>query len=121
MAEEVKMAINTHQQLTLAGGGVAITLHYSGARREYVYGWAVYRVNGKGQQIITDPNVHWADYGKKVFRGEGINFHERQRNALEQAKKWVAEQGWYTGEWKRNRMRDYVPSEINKRFPLRQN
>lgn len=111
--------INTHEQLVRSGGGVAITLHYSGARREYVYGWSVYRVNADGKQVVTDPNAHWSDYGKKVFRGEGSSFHGRQRNALESAKRWVAEQGWYEGEWKRNRMRDYVPKEADQRFPIK--
>jgi predicted metalloprotease with PDZ domain len=46
---------------------------------------------------------------------------ERKRAALDAAKKWVAEQGWYDGKWARNRMHDYVPVHVNKQFPLRKN
>lgn len=114
---------NTHEQLVKAGGGVAITPSYTGTRTQYFYGWAIYRVNEHGKQIATDPKAHWSDYGKKVFSAsfgvEGGSPAERSRNALAAAKQWVAERGWYEGEWTRNRMRDYVPKEINKRFPLR--
>lgn len=115
--------INTYDQLRAAGGGVAIVPSYSGTRTQYFYGWGILRVNDKGKQVITDPAAHWTDNGKKVFSAsfgtEGDTRAERSRNALAQAKQWVAEQGWYNGEWTRNRMRDYVPKEINKRFPLR--
>lgn len=114
--------INTYDQLRAAGGGVAILSSYTGTRTQYFYGWAVWRVGANGKQIVTDPKAHWSDYGKKVFSATGAagaTPAERSRNALTQAKQWVAEQGWYDGEWTRNRMRDYVPREINKRFPLR--
>lgn len=114
--------VNTHDQLKRAGGGVAIMPSYLGARERFFYGWAVYRINERGKQIVTDPEAHWANYGQKVFRAmgqKGDTRAERSRNALAAAKKWVAEQGWYDGEWMRNRTRDYVPKEINKRFPIR--
>lgn len=115
-------AINTHDQLRKAGGGVAILPSYVGARTQYFYGWSVYRVGADGKEIPTDPNTHWTNYGRKVFsklpQQNGLTPAERSRGALEAAKRWVAEQGWYDGEWTRNRMRDYVPKEINKRFPL---
>ena len=113
---------NTHEQLKAAGGGVAIVPSYTGGRTQYFRGWAVYRLNGQGKQVVTDPSAHWQDYGKKVFstmQAEGSTPAERSRFALSQAKAWVAKQGWYSGEWKRNRIRDYVPAEINKKFPLR--
>lgn len=115
--------INTYDQLRAAGGGVAIVPSYSGTRTKYFYGWGVMRVNGAGKQVITDTDAHWSDYGKKVFSAsfgtEGDTHAERSRNALIAAKKWIAEQGWYDGEWQRNRARDYVPKDINKRFPIR--
>lgn len=114
--------INTYDQLRAAGGGVAISPSYTGARTEYFYGWAVWRVGADGRQIVTDPKAHWADYGKKVFsttQAGGTTPAERSRNALAAAKKWVAERGWYDGEWMRNRMRDYLPKDINKRFPIK--
>ena len=115
--------INTHDQLRRAGGGVAIMPSYVGVRTQYFYGWAVYRVGPDGKAIPTDPNAHWTNHGKKVFsklsQQNGLTPAQRSSGALEAAKQWVAEQGWYNGEWARNRMRDYVPREINKRFPLR--
>lgn len=115
--------VNTHDQLVAAGGGVAIMPAYTGTRTQYFYGWAIYRVNEHGKQVVTDPKAHWSDYGKKVFSTLGQKGNtpaERSRNALAAAKAWVAEQGWYDGEWTRNRRRSYVPKEINKRFPIRQ-
>jgi hypothetical protein len=115
-------AINTHDQLCLAGGGVAITSSYGGARTLYFNGWAIYRI-ANGKQVVTDPNAHWQDHGKRVFHtfAESGTPAERKRAALDAAKKWVAEQGWYDGKWARNRMHDYVPVHVNKQFPLRKN
>lgn len=117
----VKEIINTHDQLVAAGGGVAIMPSYTGTRTQYPYGWAVYRLNASGQRVITDPEAHWSDYGKRVFshsKHSGTPA-EQKRASLETAKQWIAEQGWYEGEWVRNRMRDYVPKDINKQFPIR--
>lgn len=114
MAREI---INTHDQLRAAGGGVAIVPASLPGRSPYQYGWAVYRVNAEGKGLVTDKDAAWYEYGKKVFsdlRSEG-----GRMGALAAAKAWVAEQGWYDGPWTRNRMRDYVPTEMNKQFPLR--
>lgn len=115
-------AINTHDQLRKAGGGIAITVATGGIRQTYVNGWYVYRLGPDLRPIPTNPDAPWYDHGKKWFgnsSAEGKTFHERQRNALETAKRWVAEQGWYDGEWVGNRDRCYVPKDINKRFPIR--
>jgi hypothetical protein len=114
-------AVNTHEQLKFAGGGVAIVVTRGGARTDYVNGYGVYRLDAGGKVIPTRPGAPWYDYGKKVFLSSMLNgnFHERQRAALAKAQQWVAAQGWYDGEWARNRSGDYVPAEINKRFPLR--
>ena len=113
--------VNTYDQLVASGGGVAIIPNYTGTRTQYFYGWAVWRVNAKGQSIVTDPKAHWQDHGKRVFSASGHKGTSTQRRkaALEAAKQWVADQGWYSGEWARNRMHDYVPREVNKKFPLR--
>ncbi len=113
--------VNTHQQLVAAGGGIAIVTHRGGARSDYVAGWGVYRVGPDGKKIDTNPNAPWYDYGKKVFLNSSFSgsFHERSRAALERAKQWITEQGWHKGNWKRNRMRDYVPAEIDLKFPIR--
>jgi hypothetical protein len=112
---------NTHQQLVRAGGGVAIVLSYGGIRDRYVDGWSIYRVNAAGKHVPTDPDVPWYHHGNKWISSTSLEgtFAERQREALEIAKNWIAEQGWYSGEWRRNRARDYVPVEIDKRFPIR--
>jgi len=114
-------AINTHEQLKLSGGGVAIVLSYGGIRTQYVDGWSIYRVDSNGKQISTDTMAPWYCHGKKWISSTNLSgtFAERQRAALELAKKWVAEQGWYDGEWSRNRLRDYVPTAVNKQFPIR--
>lgn len=120
MSREIR---NTHDQLMAAGGGVAIMPAYTGTRTMYRNGWVVYRLAANGKQIVTDPKAHWADYGKKWFseslQPNRATVKEARAAALETAKKWIAEQGWYDGEWKRNRQRDYVPADINKRFPIR--
>jgi hypothetical protein len=80
--------INTYQQLRAAGGGVAITPSYNGIRTQHFHGWAVYRVNAEGKQIVTDTNAHWSDYGKKVFSAhfrDGDSPAERSHNALAEA------------------------------------
>jgi hypothetical protein len=114
-------ATNTHEQLTLSGGGVAIVTSYGGIRIQHVDGWSIYRVGPDGKQVPTDTSAPWYCYGKKWISSTSLNgsFSERQRTALEIAKQWIAEQGWYKGKWARNRMRDYVPAEVNRRFPIR--
>jgi hypothetical protein len=114
--------INTYHQLHAAGGGVALTAHYTGIRTMSFNGYGVYRVNTQGKQLVTDKDAHWQHYGMKIFSlssAAGDTKKERKANALEAAKRWVAEQGWYTGKWERNRVQDYVSKEINERFPLR--
>lgn len=106
--------INTYDQLVRAGGGVAILPSYTGTRTQYFYGWAIWRIGPNGKTIVTDPKAHWQEKGKKVFSA-GLD----KMAALETAKTWIKEQGWYDGKWARNRMRDYVPKDVNKRFPLR--
>ncbi len=118
-----KEIINTHDQMVAAGGGVAIVPAFAGTRTQYQCGWAIYRVNSNGQAVVTDPLAHWQNNHKKVFSDfaqDGSTTLERRRAALEAAKQWVAEQGWYSGEWARNRQRDYVPKDINKQFPLKE-
>lgn len=107
--------INTHDQLAAAGGGIAICPAYSGARRDYRNGWCVYHVNAVGQQVVTDKNAHFTDYGRKRF-GE---FGTSRAEALEEAKRWVAETYGERGPWVRNRLGDYLPERIHKAHPLR--
>jgi hypothetical protein len=106
--------INTHDQLTAAGGGPAITSIYTPGRDPVFCGWGVYRVNEHGKQVVTDAHAAWYNHGNKVFhttRGDRMA-------ALQAAKDWVANYLGEPGPWVRNRMRDYVPRHINERFPL---
>lgn len=111
----MKEIINTHDQLVAAGGGIAICPAYSGAREMHRNGWNVYRVGEKGDRIATDPNAHWTDHGEKRFS----EVEQTREQALEAAKRWVADTYGEHGPWKRNRMYDYVPERIAKAHPLR--
>jgi hypothetical protein len=109
--------INTHDQLVAAGGGVALIYLASTAGQRGGMGarFHVYRIGADGRQRVTDPNAHWSDSHCKTFHV----FVKSREEQLAAAQAWVAEQGWYTGLWARNRMGDYVPADIHKRFPLR--
>jgi hypothetical protein len=110
-----KEVINTHDQLVAAGGGIAITTCYTPGRRRRKCGYAIYRLNEKGQKMITDPDAAWYDNKMKTFNWAG----NEKANVLAEAQAWVASVFSYTGQWVRNRHGDYVLKEINKRFPLR--
>jgi hypothetical protein len=109
--------INTFEQLVKSGGGIAILFYRDTSRERGGRGakFAVIRVNAKGQQLITDRNAHWTDYGKKAFHvGLGV----KKPEALAEAQAWVRDIYGIAGPWVRNRMGDYVLAEVNARFPL---
>jgi hypothetical protein len=115
-------AYNTHDQLVLAGGGIAITPMHTPGRSSGFYGWGEYRVGVGGKQISTDPDGPWYTHGKKVFgkmAAPGETPQERTAAALQAAKDWVAEKYGEPGPWKRNRHRAYVPARINDAHPMR--
>lgn len=105
---------NTHDQLVASNGGVAITPAQTQGRSPRFYGWTVYRIDAKGREVVTDCNAAWYNYGRKTFSAT----MKGRMESLQEAKEWVAAQGWYDGKWVRNRMFDYVPADVNKRFPL---
>ena len=113
--EKVHEVSNTHEQLKCSGGGVAIAKHHSPGRESSFSGWAIYRVNAEGKQVATAKNVPWYNYGKKVF----LTFGKNRAEVLQEAKDYVAKTFGYDGKWVRNRMGDYVPADVHKRFPLR--
>ena len=120
--EPERSIINTHDQLRALGGGVAIVVSYGGGRDTHVDGWCVYRVDARGQRLVTDKDAAWYRNSLKWFpldSGLGLSFAERRTRAAEAAKAWVAKQGWYGGEWKRNAVGDYVPIEAQRRFPIK--
>lgn len=104
--------INTHDQLVRAGGGYAIVRRVGpGSNRQS--GWAIYLVNATGEPVATDPNGPWYNYKRLVFN-QGT-----KRESLAKAQAWVAQKTGTQTKWSCNEMRDYVPADINKRFPCR--
>lgn len=112
--------VNTHEQLTAAGGGIAIIKAYAWGRDGNINGWHIYRVNEHGRKVATDLGAPWYHHECKWFvsRANGT-FHERQRQALEAARVWIAETYGELGPWVRNRLGDYLPERIHETFPLR--
>jgi hypothetical protein len=113
--------INTWGQLVAAGGGVGIfSTPTSSGRVSTSPKFQVIRITAQGREIPTDPRPPdqrpWYDHGRKTFLPFAYN---DKAKALAAAQAWVAEQGWYDGPWARNRMGDYLPTNIHKRFPLR--
>ena len=106
--------INTHDQLTRAGGGVAIM--YRARGKLIVPGWIILRVDALGQSVVTDERAHWTEYGRKVFLVVDRN---SIREKLAEAQTWVAENCGERGPWKRNRAGNYVPKRIDDAFPIR--
>jgi hypothetical protein len=120
--QEAVRLINTFDQLKAAGGGVALVVSMGGSRDTYVDGWLVLRLNARGESLVTDKDAAWYHHKRKHFSmplGRDVPFAERRRLAFEEARAWVAEQGWYTGEWKRNAIGDFVPADVQKRFPIK--
>jgi hypothetical protein len=112
--------INTYDQMIASGCGVAIVVSWGGIRDRYVDGWLVLRRDKQGREVPTDPKAPWYHHGHKWFgmRSNG-SFAERRHEAFLRAAAWVAEQGWYSGEWKRNALGDFVPADVQKRFPIK--
>lgn len=115
----VREITNTHDQLIAAGGGVAIIKSYDPYTNR-IDGWRLYRLDANGKELHTGPYTLGYHHGRKWFLADRRRpFHTRQQYAFECAARWVATQGWYGGAWKRNRMGDYVPADVQRRFPLR--
>lgn len=121
--------INTYEQLRAAAasgfdkrGLIAISYHApdrSNSRDVSVRKWSVF-----SPFFTTAPDAPWYDYGQKVFSlfgaRNGAETHAQQKAAaLKAAQEWAAQYG--VTEWARNRLGDYVPKEVNDRFPLRKN
>lgn len=107
---------NTHDQLCAAVNAgliserqaLAVCRRVKQAREVSPSAWQVYSPYRK-----TDPDAHWSDYGSKTFpyltRAESAQ-------AMKEALRWASD--YWTGEWKRNREGDYVPSVVNRQFPI---
>lgn len=109
--------VNTYSQLVCSGGGIAIL--WRGKFSVIGSQWSIYRINAKGCEIPTDPNTEWFNNGRKTFHV----FTKTKKEHLEDAIKWVVENfpEYRDTPWVRNRLGDYVPKEINKKFPIRRN
>ena len=62
----------------------------------------------------TDPEAHWTDYGKKKFT---VTHRGEKKTVLAEAMQWASEK-YGVQEWAKNRAGDYVPKEIEARFPI---
>lgn len=108
--------VNTYDQLTAAGGDVcAIVTAYLPGRGTSAYGWAIYRVVN-GRSTASDSSAAWYDNGCKTFSWSVYGGDKKA--AMAAAREFVKSLNGYDGPWTRNRMWDYVPTAINKRFPI---
>lgn len=109
--------INTHDQLTAAGGDrVAFIYQTQGYRTMRVAGWHVaHVVNGAWK--TTDARAAWYDRGLKFFDARHP-IREGKKAALAEAIAW-AEARYGTRDYVPNRLGDYVEREVNARLPIR--
>lgn len=112
--------INTYDQLMAAMRAghkwpYALCREYVGHRTPYFYGWKVYHPTK-----ATDPSKSTSlSRGYRTFSRVGAASSDRMgREALAAAQQWVADTYGYSGLWKRNRMGDYVPADIQKQWPI---
>jgi hypothetical protein len=108
--------INTFDQLTAAGGGLALC--YESPSRWTTPKVSVMRVS-EGKLAKTRSDAPWYDHGMKTFIVDRPLTKENKAAAFAEAQTWVALNFDERGPWKRNRMGDLVPEWIDKRFPIR--
>ena len=117
-ADDRRRIVNTWDQIMAAGGtGVfisAVSVTTSRAAKTPATDWVVIRLVD-GREVATDRQAAWYHNKHKAF---SFSCHGDKVKALAAAKAWVANQGWYDGNWVRNRMGDFLPAEINKQFPI---
>ena len=107
---------NSWQQIVCAGGGVYIAGHVARARMPEPSKWCVIQIDAAGQEIPTNPKAQWYDYERQCFSYGG---RDTRMTALARAKMFAkALLGKEAVDWCRNRMGDYVPRDVNERFPL---
>lgn len=111
----IQEVVNTWDQLVNSGGGIAIVPARMPGRQSHQNGWAVFRVNEKGQQLVTDKKAAWFNHGKMTFS----EFTTSRAAALLEAQAWIKERYGIDGPWVRNRQRDYVLATVNQQYPLR--
>lgn len=67
----------------------------------------------------TNPDGAWYEYGRQTFSlGFAEQTHStRKASALKKAQEWAATKYGVT-EWAKNRMGDYIPKEVNDKWPI---
>lgn len=112
--------VNTWEQLHAARTGTALCWHSKAPRAVIGNYWSIMRVVD-GRKIQTDPKGAWYYHGDKAFSGFGNKNPDLSRRlaGLEESKDFALETYGDAGPWVRNRMGDYVPKDINDKFPVR--
>lgn len=126
MSTATPRVINTYDQVLHAPEGVpkiAIIASHGPGGDYRATGFAVHRWTDAGVQVKTaESGAPWYYHGRKTFLfglDRSISHHERRRLTLAAAQKWIADQGWYAGEWARNGFGDYVPEAANRANPIK--
>lgn len=76
---------------------VFLTYATSNSRSPIPARWLVHRLRADGVEVVTNPDAHWADHGRKSF---GSYRHGGRRAALAEAQAWAGERYGIT-EWAR--------------------
>lgn len=115
--EAMRPIINTFDQMEACGGDhVAVSYHSPSPETVEAAKVTVWRVVN-GQEIKTDPNSHWADYGCKTFLVRHP-LRENKKIVIAKAIAWAKKTFRIRDEFVRNRIGAYVEKSVNEKFPI---
>lgn len=103
--------VNTHDQLTAAHktglitGSQAVAFEWRKRSRGNSPGWRAW-----SPYFQVDPKAHWSEQGAKVFRGD----HKDNSEVLAYVTRLTG-----ITDWARNKSREWVPTIVNEKFPIR--
>ena len=120
----VMTIINTYDQCTAAGGDRIAICYYGSTHGRGSRGAHFQVIRYKdGQDIVTNPDAAFYDYGHKTFhvnelgKNRAANFWARKQQTLAEAVAWVKEK-YGKADFVRNRSGDFVEREVNEKFPI---